>query len=189
MRLAVTSLFTLLALTLALLPPARALTADWQTFEPDGGGFTVEMPGKPSLKSEDRNGHKTDTALVAIDKAAAGANLVFMVKYQARSGAPGPDAAALLQSVVKAMSSGNKLISDDEDEIEGFPARAFVMQDSEDTIRSGSCSPTAISSRRCFWVRRTARSASAFWSRFRSRSEAADPTSPRCAGRGRAKRG
>ena len=135
MRLAVTSLFTLLALTLALLPPARALTADWQTFEPDGGGFTVEMPGKPSLKSEDRNGHKTDTALVAIDKAAAGANLVFMVKYQARSGAPGPDAAALLQSVVKAMSSGNKLISDDEDEIEGFPARAFVMQDSEDTYQ------------------------------------------------------
>ncbi len=122
-------------MALAPLGAARALTADWQTFAPDGGGFAVEMPGKPSVKSEDRNGHKTDTALVAFDKAAAGANLVFMVKYQARSGAPGPDAPALLQSVVKAMSSGNKLISDDEDEVEGFPARTFMMKDAEDTYQ------------------------------------------------------
>ena len=139
MRPVFTSVFSVLVVAFAAAlfapAPARALTADWQTFEPDGGGFSVEMPGKPNLKSEDRNGHKTDTALVAFDKAAAGANLVFMVKYQARSGAPGPDAPAMLQSVVKAMSSGNKLVSDDEDTMEGFPARTFVMKDSEDTYQ------------------------------------------------------
>jgi hypothetical protein len=121
--------FAVLALALTSLPSARAQAADWQTFTPAGGGFQVEMPGKPTLKSENRNGRKTDTALVAIDKATAGANLVFMVKYQATGEAPGPEAPDLLKAVVKAMASGNKLISDDEDEIGGFPARKFVMED------------------------------------------------------------
>ena len=93
------------------------------------------MPGKPSLKSEDRGGHIVETALFAVDKATAGANLVFMVKYEARSGAPGPDAPALLEAVVKAMSSGNKLVSDENEAIGGFPAREFVMQDAEDSYQ------------------------------------------------------
>jgi len=123
--------FAILALSLAWSASAQAQNARWQTFQPPGGGFQIEMPGKPALKSEDRNGHKTESALVAFDKAAAGANLVFMVKYQARSGAPGPETAELLDRVVKAMSEGNTMISDEDENIGDFPAREFTMQDKD----------------------------------------------------------
>lgn len=122
-------LLAVFAIALAWLPAAQP--ANWQAFQPAGGGFRIEMPGKPDLKSEDRNGRKTDTALVAIDKAAAGADLVFMVKYQARSEAPRPEAPAILEEVVKAMSAGNTLISDQKNAMGGYPARQFVMQDAD----------------------------------------------------------
>lgn len=125
------ALFILLAATLACALPADAQAADWQMFQPPGGGFNIEMPGKPQLKSEDRNGHKTDTALVAIDKAVAGTDLVFMIKYQARSGAPGPEAQGILDNVVKAISEGNTVTSSDNDDIGDFPARTFVMRDKD----------------------------------------------------------
>jgi hypothetical protein len=122
--------FAILAFGLLSLP-AQAQTGKWQTFAPAGGGFRIEMPGKPDLKSEERNGHKVDTALYAIDKAVAGANLVFIVKYQARSEAPGPEAQGILDKVVGAMSEGNILISKNDDDIGDFPARALVMQDKD----------------------------------------------------------
>jgi hypothetical protein len=125
------ALFVLLAATLACALPAEAQAADWQAFQPPGGGFKIEMPGKPDLKSEDRNGHKTDTALVGIDKATAGADLVFMVKYQARSEAPGPEAQGILDNVVNAMAEGNTVISGGKDNIGNFPARTLVMQDKD----------------------------------------------------------
>ena len=123
------------ALLLGLMPAwtatAQAQTADWQTFTPPGGGFQVEMPCKPQTKSEDRNGHKVDTALCAFDKAKAGADLVFMVKYQGRSEAPGPEAQATLDNVVKAITEGNTLIASNKDDIGDYPARSFVMQDKD----------------------------------------------------------
>jgi hypothetical protein len=85
-------IFALPVSILAWLAPARAQTADWQSFTPPGGGFQVQMPCKADVKSEERNGHKVDTALCAFDKAKAGTDLVFMVKYQGRSEAPGPNA-------------------------------------------------------------------------------------------------
>jgi hypothetical protein len=123
--------FAVLALGLASLPSAWAQTAKWEAFAPAGGGFRIEFPGKPNLKSDEKDGRKTDTAMVAIDKAAAGADLVFILKYQARSGAPGPETPAILEAMFKAMSSGNKLISDAKDDIGGFPAREFAMEDSD----------------------------------------------------------
>jgi hypothetical protein len=122
--------FAILAFGLLSLP-AQAQTGKWQTFAPASGGFRIEMPGKPDLKSEERNGHKVDTALYAIDKAVAGANLVFIVKYQARSEAPGPEAQGILDKVVGAMSEGSTLISKNDDDIGDFPARALVMQDKD----------------------------------------------------------
>jgi hypothetical protein len=119
------------AIALATLSPAAAQNADWQAFQPPGGGFRIEMPGKPQIKSEERNGHKVDSALVAFDKAVAGSDLVFMVKYQAQAEAPGPGAAGILDNVVKAMSEGNTTISSAADDIGDFPARAFVMQDKD----------------------------------------------------------
>jgi hypothetical protein len=71
--------FAVLALGLASLPSARAQTADWQTFQPEGGGFQIDLPGKPNVKSEEKDGHRTDTALVAIDKATAGADLIEVI--------------------------------------------------------------------------------------------------------------
>jgi hypothetical protein len=123
--------FAVLALGLATLPSASAQTAQWQAVEPAGGGFHIDMPGKPELKSEEKDGHKTDTALLAMDKASAGTDLVFIVKYQARSGAPGPETPAILEAIVKAMSEGNTLMSDEKDAIGGFPAREFTMVDSD----------------------------------------------------------
>jgi hypothetical protein len=124
-------IFTVAAIAFALLSPAAAQNADWQAFQPSAGGFSIEMPGKPQVKSEERNGHKVDTALVAIDKAVAGSDLVFMVKYQAQSESPRPEAVAILDNVVKAMSEGNTTLSSADDDIGDFPARAFVMQDKD----------------------------------------------------------
>jgi hypothetical protein len=124
----------LLTLGLAWTGPAAAQNTDWQTFQPPGGGFRIEMPRKPQLNSEERNGRKTDTALVGIDKAEAGADLVFIVKYQGRSEAPGPEAQGILDNVVKAMSEGNTLISSNNDDIGDFPARALIMQDKDKDI-------------------------------------------------------
>jgi hypothetical protein len=124
-------IFTIAAIALATLSPAAAQNVDWQAFQPPGGGFSIEMPGKPQIKTEQRNGHKVDTALVGLDKAAAGTDLVFMVKYQAQSESPRPEAVAVLDSVVKGMSEGNTTISSADDDIGNFPARSFVMQDKD----------------------------------------------------------
>jgi hypothetical protein len=124
-------IFTIAAIALATLSPAAAQNVDWQAFQPPGGGFSIEMPGKPQIKTEQRNGHKVDTALVGLDKAAAGTDLVFMVKYQAQSDSPRPEAVAVLDSVVKGMSEGNTTISSADDDIGNFPARSFVMQDKD----------------------------------------------------------
>jgi hypothetical protein len=118
----------------AWFAPAQAQTADWQTFTSPGGGFAVEMPCKPEIKSEEKNGHKRDTVLCAFDKAKAGADLVFMVKYERRSEAPGPEAQATLDSVVKAISEGGTLLSNNKDDIGDFPARSFVMQDKDKDV-------------------------------------------------------
>jgi hypothetical protein len=125
---------TILGLVLAApawFASAQAQTADWQTFSPPGGGFTVEMPCKPEIKSEEKNGHKRDTVLCAFDKAKAGADLVFMVKYERRSEAPGPEAQATLDNVVKAITEGGTLISNNKDDIGDYPARSFVTQDKD----------------------------------------------------------
>jgi hypothetical protein len=121
----------LLALPPAWISRAQAQSANWQTFAPPGGGFQVEMPCKPEIKSEEKNGHKRDTVLCAFDKAKAGADLVFMVKYQGRSGAPGPDAQGVLDNVVKAITEGSTVISKSADDIGDFPARTLVMQDKD----------------------------------------------------------
>jgi hypothetical protein len=124
----------IVALGVVFLSPALAQKTDWQAFNPPGGGFAIEMPRKPQLKSEERNGRKTDTALVGIDKAEAGADLVFMVKYQERSEAPGPETQGILDNVVKAMAEGNTLLSINKDDIGDYPARAFAMQDKDKDI-------------------------------------------------------
>ncbi|HEY1746026.1 MAG TPA: hypothetical protein VGG11_04590 [Xanthobacteraceae bacterium] len=127
--------FALPAIVLAFAPSlfssAQAQTADWQVFRPPGNGFQVEMPCKPETKTEQRNGHKVDTALCAFDKAKAGADLVFMVKYQGRSEAPGPEAQTMLDNVIKAITEGGALISNNKDDIGDYPARSFVMQDKD----------------------------------------------------------
>ncbi|HXL66178.1 MAG TPA: hypothetical protein VN938_14090 [Xanthobacteraceae bacterium] len=124
-------IFALPVSMLAWLAVAQAQTANWQNFAPPGGGFQVDMPCKSEVKSEQRNGHKVDTALCAFDKAKAGADLVFMVKYQGRSEAPGPDAQATLDNVVKVITEGGTLISKNSDDIGDYPARSFVMQDKD----------------------------------------------------------
>lgn len=121
----------MLGLMPSLVLSAYAQTADWQKFTPSGGGFTVEMPCKPQTKSEDRNGHKVDTALCAFEKAKGGADLVFMVKYQAQPETPGPTAQAALDDVVKAITEDGTLISNNKDDIGDYPARSFVMQDKD----------------------------------------------------------
>jgi len=123
--------FAVLALGLASLASAWAQTADWQAFAPAGGGFQIDLPSKPVLKSEEKDGHRLDTVLVAMDKAAAGADLAFVIKYQTRTGAPGPETPAILEAVFKAMSDGNTVISDKQDAIGGYPAREFVMEDAD----------------------------------------------------------
>jgi len=125
------TVFGLVLAAPAWFAPAQAQTADWQTFSPPGGGFAVEMPCKSEIKSEEKNGHKRDTALCAFDKAKAGADLVFMVKYERRSEAPGPEAQATLDNVVKAITEGGTLISNNKDDIGGYPARSFVMHDKD----------------------------------------------------------
>jgi len=54
-----------------------------------------------------------------------------MIKYQARSEAPGPDAQATLDNVVKAITEGNTLISKESQDIGNYPARSFIMRDKD----------------------------------------------------------
>ena len=110
---------------------AWALTPHWQTYAPDHAGFTVEMPDKPTLKDEVRKGRATYSAVVSFDKSVAGADLVFIVKYQTAQGNPGPDADAILNQVVKAMSEGGKLIDNEKQTVGGFPARQFSFRDAD----------------------------------------------------------
>ena len=123
--------FAIVAVVLAFAMPARAQSPDWQTYKPDNGGFSVDMPGKPTLNSETRNGRQNWSATVGIDKATAGTDLVFLVKYQEGGSPPGPDTEAKLDEVVKAMAEGGKLLSVQKETLAGFPSRRFSIEDAD----------------------------------------------------------
>ena len=118
-----------LAIGLAFSAPALA-EQNWQEFKPAHGGFRVEMPDTPDHKATDDE-LPLHTALVAIDKSVAGADLVFIVKYRARREKPGAEAPGVLDAVVKAMAEGNTILSDKSDPIGGFPAREFTLRDKD----------------------------------------------------------
>lgn len=120
-----------IVIALSLWPAAYAYSPNWQKFQPDGGGFTVEMPDKPELKIEERNGRKTYSALVAIDKAIAGDDLVFLVKYQEATKHSVSENEDVLDNVVKAIAEGGKLLSVNKDKLGGFPARRFAIEDAD----------------------------------------------------------
>jgi hypothetical protein len=116
---------------LALLSSAPAQTVTWQKYQPAGIGFTVDMPAAPVLKTDQAGGRPAYSATVAFDKAQAGADKVFLVKYQAARKDMGPDTAPILDRVVAAMTEANKVLSDKKETLAGFPARRFAFQDSD----------------------------------------------------------
>jgi hypothetical protein len=125
------SAFAAAAVICLILSPAYAQSQDWQEYRPDQGGFRIEMPGKPDLKTEERNGRPTYSAVVGIDKSVAGDDLVFMVKYQEGDNEPGPAAEKILDTVVKAMSEGGKLLDVKNESLGGYPARRFSLEDAD----------------------------------------------------------
>lgn len=124
--------FVLAASLVVGLPLAQAQS--WQEFRPKEGGFRIEMPGTPELKTEDRNGRPTHSAVVGIDKSVAGADLVFLVKYQESNRKPGPASEEVLDNVVKALAEGGKLLSASKESLGGFPARRFAVEDADKDI-------------------------------------------------------
>jgi len=123
--------FAMLAIGLATLAPARAQSPEWQIYKPDGGGFSIKMPGKPDLKTEQRNGRPTYSALVGIDKSIAGADLVFLVKYQASEKTPGPETEAILAKVIAALAEGGKVLSQKTEMLGSYPAVRFAVEDAD----------------------------------------------------------
>ncbi len=119
------------AIGLAMLSAAYAQSPNWQKYQPKDAGFSVEMPGAPELKTEKRNGRDTYSALVAFDKAVAGDNLVFLIKYQATNRPAGPENEKILDEVVKSIAEGGKLLSVNKDKLGGFPSRRFAVEDSD----------------------------------------------------------
>jgi hypothetical protein len=123
--------FVLVAIGLATLSPAYAQSANWQKYQPQDAGFSIEMPGKPQLKTEQKNGQPTYSALVAFDKSAAGNDLVFLVKYRATSKSSGSENDAILDLVVKSMAEGGKLRFTKKEALAGFPGRRFAIEDAD----------------------------------------------------------
>jgi len=113
------------------LGSAQAADPAWQELKPAGIGFRVELPDKADIKPQEVNGRMAYSAVVAIDKSVAGADLVFLVKYAASDKTPGPETEALLEQVVKTISDGNKLLSDKKETIGAFPARRFAIEDAD----------------------------------------------------------
>ena len=113
------------------LPPAYAESQNWQEYRPKDAGFRIEMPNKPELKTEQRNGRPAYSATVGIDKSVAGDDLVFLVKYQEGDNEPGPETEKILDTVIKAMSEGGKLIDMKKEPLGGYPARRFKMEDAD----------------------------------------------------------
>ena len=123
--------FAAAALICSLGTPVYAESQNWQEYRPDEGGFRIEMPGKPELKTEQRNGRPAYSAVVGIDKSLAGDDLVFLVKYQEGDNKPGPDTEKMLDAVVKAMSEGGKLLDVKKESLGGYPARRFSLEDAD----------------------------------------------------------
>jgi hypothetical protein len=111
--------------------PASAQAQNWQEYRPKDGGFRIQMPGKPDLKTEERNGRPTYSATVGLDKSVAGADLVFLVKYQEANRKPGPESEQVLDAVVKAMAEGGKLLSVEKERLGSYPARRFAVEDAD----------------------------------------------------------
>jgi len=122
-------LFAVAVAVFAMLSPAYA--ENWQEFRPKDSGFRIEMPDKPELKTEQRNGRPTYSATVGIDKSVAGADQVFLVKYQEANQKPGPDSEKVLDNVVKALAEGGKLLSDKKETLGRYPARRFAVEDAD----------------------------------------------------------
>jgi hypothetical protein len=122
---------TVVVMLFAMLPPAYAQSQSWQEYRPKDAGFRVEMPGKPDLKTEERNGKPTYSATVGVEKSVAGEDLVFLIKYQESNKTPGPETEELLDSVVKAMTEGGKLLNDKKETLGRFPARRFSFEDAD----------------------------------------------------------
>jgi hypothetical protein len=128
-RIGMRFLFAVAVAVFAMLSPAYA--ENWQEFRPKDSGFRIEMPDKPELKTEQRNGRPTYSATVGIDKSVAGADLVFLVKYQEANQKPGPDSEKVLDNVVKALAEGGKLLSDKKETLGRYPARRFAVEDAD----------------------------------------------------------
>ena len=124
-------LIAVAAAVFAMLSPGYAEAQSWQEFRPKDAGFRIEMPGKPELKTEERNGRPTYSATVGLDKSVAGADLVFLVKYQEANRKPGPESEGVLDNVVKAMAEGGKLLSVNKESLGGYPARRFAVEDAD----------------------------------------------------------
>jgi hypothetical protein len=123
--------FAAAAVICLILSPAYAQSQDWQEYRPDEGGFRIEMPGKPDLKTEQKNGRPTYSAVVGIDKSIAGDDLVFLVKYQEGDNKPGPDTEKILDAVIKGMAEGGKLLDVKKETLGGYPARRFSLEDAD----------------------------------------------------------
>ena len=119
------------AIGLAALSSAAAQAENWQKYQPPDIGFSIEMPAAPVLKTDKVSGRPAYSATVAFDKAQAGADKVFLVKYQEARKDLGSDTGPILDRVVKAMLEGNKVLSEKKETLGGYPARRFAFQDAD----------------------------------------------------------
>jgi len=124
--------FAVAAIALAMVSGAHAEAPKWQVYQPKDGGFRIDMPGEPILKTTARkSGGDAYSALVSLDKSSADADMVFLVKYAPMDRKPGPVTAGILDTVVKSMTEGGKLLSEKKEMLGGYPAERFAIEDAD----------------------------------------------------------
>jgi hypothetical protein len=120
-----------LALTgLLMISPAFAQSITWQKYQSEKGGFSVDMPGTPTVSTKQVNGKDTYTAQVAF-KDEAGTAMAFLARYQVDPTKPGPTTPSTLKEVAKGVMEGDKVLSDKAVTISGIPARRFAFEDQD----------------------------------------------------------
>jgi hypothetical protein len=114
-----------------MLSPTQAQSQNWQEYRPNDIGFRIEMPDKPVLQIQEINGRPAYSAVVGIDKSVGGTDLVFLVKYQEANKKPGAEPEEILDTVIKALAAGGKLLNMKKEVLGGYPARRLAFEDTE----------------------------------------------------------
>jgi len=110
----------------ALLMPVNACAQSWAEYRPKEVDLRIEMPGKPKVEQQKTKvGNVSNRAIVTYR------DMAFMLNYGEKNERPRSDTEVLLDTVVREMLQGSKVLSSKKEMISGFPSRRVSYEDAE----------------------------------------------------------